>query len=146
MPETEMRTYEIEHNDGTRRHVKVPSDWKVTFGPSVVGYNKKSNIFSPHNASRTKTVPLAIRFYESKEHQRAIYTDVISFKDLSIEETVFPPSEIEESLPLNLPSNVRERYGYTQSEPRPTRPQPSPRPPRPQPSPLPSRLQVGVQG
>ena len=72
------RTYLLEMNDGSKRKITVPSAWKVTFGPAVVATrNTSTNKFSGR-------IPMAIRFYESKDQQRAIFTDVINFRDMSI--------------------------------------------------------------
>lgn len=71
----ETTTYLIVHEDRTERKITVPSTWKVTFGPAVRGLNK---------AGSTVKVPLALRFYENDTKQRAIFTDVVSFIDMSI--------------------------------------------------------------
>jgi len=72
MAKKEQTTYLIVHTDGTERRITVPSDWKVTFGPVAKGVNK------------TYQMPLALRFYENETRQRAIFTDVVSFRDMSI--------------------------------------------------------------
>jgi hypothetical protein len=74
----EQRTYILDLDNGKRRKVTVPASWKVTFGPAAVGLDKASS------GNRLK-VPMALRFYENKENQRAIFTDVISFRDSSIQ-------------------------------------------------------------
>lgn len=68
----EMKTYILELKGGNQRRITVPANWKVTFGPLTPG---------ERNGSGT----LALRFYESKENQRAIFTDVKSFRDSDIE-------------------------------------------------------------
>jgi len=68
--QVEMKTYLIT----TRKEklkITVPENYKVTFGPVAVG-----------NSARGGS--LALRFYESDTKQRAIFTDVLSFKDCSI--------------------------------------------------------------
>lgn len=75
---TEKKTYLVEKRSGERVKITVPEDWKVTFGPIAVG-GRSGNSGS-----------LALRFYESDTKQRAIFTGVESFRDLSI------PVEIEE--------------------------------------------------
>ncbi len=75
-----MTTYLIVHKDSTERKITVPSDWKVTFGPATAGFSK--------GTSGGPTVPLALRFYENEKKQRAIFTDVVSFRDLSIKTEV----------------------------------------------------------
>ena len=72
-----MTTYLIVHKDRTERKITVPSDWKVTFGPAAAGFSK--------GTSGGPTIPLALRFYEDEKKQRAIFTDVVSFRDLSIQ-------------------------------------------------------------
>jgi hypothetical protein len=71
------KTYQIEFKNGTEKRITVPEDWKVTFGPCVAGGNGNGRM----------EMPLALRFYESKENQRAIFTDVRSFRDMDIEIT-----------------------------------------------------------
>ena len=72
----DMITYIIEHDNGTRSRITVPDSWKVTFGPAVKGFNTG-------DGSHRK-IPMALRFYESDTKQRAIFTDVKSFRDSSI--------------------------------------------------------------
>lgn len=67
------KTYILNMNDNTRQKVTVPAEWKVTFGalwPSSTNNNGRS----------------ALRFWEgNKENQRAVFTDVASFRDDSIQ-------------------------------------------------------------
>ena len=76
MTKPSMTTYLIEFNDGRRQRVTVPDDWKVTFGPAFMAKKEEYN---------GRTVPMALRFYESKENQRAIFTGVKNFRDVSIQ-------------------------------------------------------------
>lgn len=78
--EKEMKTYHVEFKNGNEKRIIVPADWKVTFGPCVAGRNNGPNKFE---------MPMALRFYEppGKENQRAIFIDVASFRDMSIEIT-----------------------------------------------------------
>ena len=70
-----MKTYLIEYKNGTKQKITVPSTWKVTFGPAAKGTR----------GDRTGLqMPLALRFYESDTKQRAIFTDVVNFRDTSI--------------------------------------------------------------
>jgi hypothetical protein len=89
----EMTTYLIEFKNGKRQKITVPSSWKVTFGPAVAGANKADD--------RGRTIPMAIRFYESENKQRAIFTDVASFRDTSIE-------IVEEQI------NIQEKQGFVE--------------------------------
>jgi hypothetical protein len=73
----EMTTYIIEFENHQKRRITVPSSWKVTFGPATAGSNKPTTGYN-------HKMPMAIRFYESKDKQRAIFTDVVSFRDTSI--------------------------------------------------------------
>ena len=74
------RTYLLEMYDGSKRKITVPASWKVTFGPAAVP--RKPGVRGNSNAAGK--MPMAIRFYESKDQQRAIFTDVINFRDMSI--------------------------------------------------------------
>lgn len=66
----ETKEYILELDNGSQRKLTIPADWKVTFGPINPGSKGHQ--------------PLAVRFYESKDKQRAIFTDVKSFRDASI--------------------------------------------------------------
>jgi hypothetical protein len=94
----ETKTYLMEIRGGTLRRVTVPASWKVTFGPLVPSEIR-------HGDVRT----FALRFYESKEEQqRAVFTDVIAFRDVSlpIEERV---SKIKQKMVhKNAPGGRRE--------------------------------------
>lgn len=72
-------TYMIEFTDGKRKKITVPSSWKVTFGPVAV--RKSGSVALPYKDK----MPQALRFYESETKQRAIFTNVASFRDMSIE-------------------------------------------------------------
>lgn len=74
--EKPMTTYLIEFKNGKRQRITVPSNWKVTFGPAAKGKNSDSG--------SSLKMPLALRFYENETRQRAIFTDVDSFRDMSI--------------------------------------------------------------
>lgn len=74
----EEKTYIIECEDKTKKKITVPADWKVTFGPAVKGNNSGTR-----NPGAPK-IPMALRFYETETKQRAIFTDVVSFRDASI--------------------------------------------------------------
>lgn len=70
-PKPALTTYILETTKGVRK-VTVPSAWKVTFGPLIAGKTGGPGT-------------LALRFYENnKENQRAIFTDVNSFRDEAI--------------------------------------------------------------
>jgi hypothetical protein len=72
----DITTYLIKHKNGEETQVDVPSSWKVTFGPAVKGSQ------GPRNGGLQ--MPMALRFYENDTKQRAIFTDVESFRDMSI--------------------------------------------------------------
>ena len=90
-----LTTYLIEFENGKRQKVTVPSNWKVTFGPAAKG--------TEHATGRGQKMPLALRFYESDKVQKAIFTDVVGFRDTSI--------EIQEEV-----VNVSEKQGYVEYE------------------------------
>ena len=76
------RTYLLEMYDGSKRKITVPAKWKVTFGPAAIPRTGLKGKNVPQNA--IGKMPMAIRFYEPKDQQRAIFTDVINFRDMSI--------------------------------------------------------------
>ena len=67
---TEIRTYEIVTKSGTFR-IDIPEAWKVTFGPVIgaKGYEGGGMVF---------------RVWESEKQQRALFSNVESFRDLSL--------------------------------------------------------------
>jgi hypothetical protein len=73
MTETGTRTYEIVTSTG-RRRITVPETYKVTFGAVVPG--AKANGYSGGG--------WGLRIWESADKQRAVFSDVVSFRDLSI--------------------------------------------------------------
>lgn len=91
----EMKTYIIEFENNKRQRITVPASWKVTFGPAAAGVNKGNN--------NHLKMPMALRFYERTDLQRAIFTDVKSFRDNSI--------QIEEER-----VDVREKAGFVEVE------------------------------
>lgn len=71
------KTYIMIRDNGTRAKITVPADWKVTFGPAARGDGAARN--------GSNKMPMALRFYESETKQRAIFTDVVSFRDADIQ-------------------------------------------------------------
>lgn len=67
----ELTEYEVVQSTGVIR-ITVPSSWKVTYGPVAQGGNGRMNS------------SLALRFYENETKQRAIFTDVKSFRDTAL--------------------------------------------------------------
>ena len=68
------KTLLITKKNGSEVQIDIPEEWKVTFGP--VAPNTARNDSGNH--------VLALRIYESNTKQRAIFTDVASFRDMSI--------------------------------------------------------------
>ena len=64
---TEEKTYLVKRR-GEELKVTVPASWKVTYAPIQPGAHGEP----------------CLRFYESDKQQRAIFTDVQSFMDTSI--------------------------------------------------------------
>lgn len=62
--------YQMVMKDGSLKKVTVPDDWTVTFGALYPGKDG--------NAGRT-----GLRFWKGKQ-QKAVFTDVESFRDMSI--------------------------------------------------------------
>ncbi len=71
------KTYICTLRNGELRKVTVPANWKTTFGPTAP--------FSGKNTDYNHG--LALRFYEgsSKDNLRAVFTDVVAFRDDSLE-------------------------------------------------------------
>lgn len=103
---TKKREYLIEKEDGTRMKIKVPEEWGVTFGLAAVVESSLTLMVlsllirgrNSHEGSILK-IPMALRFHESETRQRAIFTDVVAFRDTSI------PIEVEEV-------KIQEKDGY----------------------------------
>lgn len=68
--DTTVKTYLIDTNQGSLQ-IDIPENWKVTYGPVSPGAKGYGN-------------DLALRIYESDTKQRAIFTGVRSFRDMSI--------------------------------------------------------------
>jgi len=76
--ENSKTTYLIEYENGRKQKVTVPSEWKVTFGPLAI---RGTNSSKPHS----QKMPIALRFYEKEKLQKAVFTNVVNFRDMSIE-------------------------------------------------------------
>lgn len=73
MSDEDTKTYLLIMKDGQRKKITVPAGWKCTFGPVAPGSRN-------HNGRES----MCLRLYESKEKQRAVFTDVAEFRDASI--------------------------------------------------------------
>ena len=73
MEKTETRTLLIKQSNEAEIQIDIPADWKITFGP----------LFTSSEKFHSRT-PAALRIYETDKTQRAIFTDVIWFRDMSI--------------------------------------------------------------
>jgi hypothetical protein len=74
----ETRTLILRLKNGDTRKLTIPIDWKLTFG-SVVPH-------APGGHANREAGGVALRLYEgNKENLRAVFTDVISFRDEAIE-------------------------------------------------------------
>jgi hypothetical protein len=69
----QMTTYLVARSNGRDLKITVPSSWKVTFGPLNPGSKNLAANGAP-----------ALRFYEKPNQQRAVITDVTSFRDMGI--------------------------------------------------------------
>ncbi len=74
MPET--RTYEIVTAKG-RQRVTVPEETKVTFGAVVPGSSRSAG-------SSYSNGGWGLRLWAARDRQVAVFTDVISFRDLAL--------------------------------------------------------------
>lgn len=68
-------TYLLTMKNGNLQKLTVPAAWKVTFGPIAPG----SKGYESNGGSG-----MCLRFYESGNQQRAVFTDVKAFRDTSI--------------------------------------------------------------
>jgi hypothetical protein len=76
----EVRTLLVFENGGNRFKIDIPVDWKITFGAFQQGkYGGEGGY--------------ALRIYESENKQRACFTNVRSFRDLSLPITRFVKTE-----------------------------------------------------
>lgn len=70
------KTYVLDLKNGDTRKITVPAHWKLTYG-NVVPYQGKN--------AHTGEARIALRLYDGgKENLRAVYTDVVSFRDADI--------------------------------------------------------------
>jgi len=69
---TKDRIYEITTDQGKMR-VSIPEDWKITYGP-----------VSPGAKGSYSGGAMALRVYEAETKQRALFTGVYSFRDMSL--------------------------------------------------------------
>lgn len=88
------RTLLVEKKDGTEFQIEIQEEWKITYGPAVVG---------KVGSGLDGKVPMALRIYETEKLQRAIFTDVVSFRDLSI------PIKVKQV-------NVQQKHGFMECE------------------------------
>lgn len=86
------KTLLVTKKDGSEFQIDIPEEWKVTFGPAAVGMSK---------VMAGERMPLCLRIYESETLQRAIFTDIVSFRDMSI------PIRVKQI-------NVQEKHGYVE--------------------------------
>jgi hypothetical protein len=86
------KTLLVTKRNGDEFQIDIPENWKITFGPTCVGVGKTAGV---------ERIPLCLRIYESDTLQRAIFTDVVSFRDMSI------PIRIKQT-------NIQEKVGYVE--------------------------------
>jgi hypothetical protein len=77
MTDVEHKTYEIVMTDGTRQRITIPATWKVSFG-AIVPASAKSSALSYNGAG------WGLRIWEATDKQRAVYSGVAEFHDVSI--------------------------------------------------------------
>lgn len=73
----ETRTLLITQRGGEETQIDIPVSWHVTFGPAAISA-------STSGMGDRKLMPMALRIYETEKQQRAIFTDVVSFRDMAI--------------------------------------------------------------
>jgi len=74
-PKEDMTTYLLIMNNGTRQKITCPTAWTVTFGPLMPG--SKEREYNGHKA-------IALRIRDG-QRQKAVFTEVESFRDMSME-------------------------------------------------------------
>ena len=103
---SETKTFIMGLIGGKMRKITVPDTWKVTFGPLVPGMT------SARMTGHGGELGMALRFYEGKDMQRAVFTDVIWFRDesLQVEERVTKTKQkiIEKDTPKGRRATVME--------------------------------------
>lgn len=64
----------LQMQDGTQKKLEIPDDWKITFGALIPGQKESAGKIGLRLWSGSK----------GKEIQHAVFTDVCSFRDMSI--------------------------------------------------------------
>lgn len=82
----EYRDYVIEKSDGIFK-IKIPSTWRVTYG------RVQPTESAGRYGERSSSDAFCVRIYETEKQQRAIFTGVKSFRDLSIELSIAEGSD-----------------------------------------------------
>ncbi len=73
----ETKTYEILLTDGSRQRITIPATWKVSFG-AIVPASAKATAVGYGGAG------WGLRIWEATDKQRAVYSGVVEFFDISI--------------------------------------------------------------
>lgn len=72
MPDVDLRTLLVQDRSGVFK-VTVPASWKVTF-----------SAFMPGHGGGPRDLGPSLRIYEGRDKQRACFTNVVAFRDLSM--------------------------------------------------------------
>jgi hypothetical protein len=72
------KTYEIVMTSGKRQRITIPATWKVSFG-AIVPASAKSTA-----QGYSGSTGWGLRVWESTDKQRAVYSGVVEFWDVSI--------------------------------------------------------------
>lgn len=78
----EKRTYLLVKDNGKQQRITIPAHWTITFGPLAPGLPRTQKY--PNRTDNPPPSFLALRIYEGKV-QRAVFTDMRSFRDESIQ-------------------------------------------------------------
>jgi len=73
LTDIETKTYEIVFLGGHRQRITVPATWKVSFGAIV-----------PSSKGSSTNGAWGLRVWEATDKQRAVYSGVVEFWDISI--------------------------------------------------------------
>jgi hypothetical protein len=92
----------MEKAGGGLRKIEVPAEWKITFGMVAPGA-KSSGGYDGHSG-------WCLRFYESKEKPRAVFTDVKSFREITVPVTERITKTRSKRLNRNDPTGTKDTF------------------------------------
>jgi len=85
-----LSEYLIESDDKGTFKIRIPSDWKITYGR-----------VQPSERGQYGSGEFAVRIYKTKENQKAVFTSVRAFRSLEVE--VYMPEGFDDGIPVWVP-------------------------------------------